>query len=77
MGFSVWESQLEKEQGRGMTPVDMQRGVRNAAVVILLLTPGIFQSSSTRERTSYPRTQAVRRRWFVTQHQACLNRWNR
>jgi hypothetical protein len=42
LGFSVWESQLEKEYGRGVTPDDMQRGVQNAAVVMLLLTPGIF-----------------------------------
>ena len=42
MGFSVWESNLEKEQGRGVTPDDMQRGVQNAAVVILLLSPDIF-----------------------------------
>ena len=44
MGFSVWESQLEKEQGRGVTPEDMQHGVQNAAVVVLLLTPGIFHA---------------------------------
>jgi len=44
LGFSVWESQLEKEHGRGVTPDDMQRGVQNAAVVILLLTPGIFHT---------------------------------
>ena len=43
-GFSVWESQLEKEHRRGVTPGDMQLGVRNAAVVILLLTPGIFHA---------------------------------
>ena len=44
MGFSVWESQLEKEHGRGVTPKDMQLGVQNAAVVVLLLTPGIFHA---------------------------------
>jgi len=44
LGFSVWESNLEKEQGRSLTPEAMQRGVQNAAVVILLLTPGIFHT---------------------------------
>ena len=44
LGFSVWESQLEKEQGRSVTPEAMQLGIQNAAVVILLLTPGVFHS---------------------------------
>ena len=44
LGFSVWESQLEKEQGHSLTPEAMQLGIQNAAVVILLLTPGVFHS---------------------------------
>jgi WD40 repeat protein len=42
LGFSVWEFNLEKEHGRSLTPEAMQLGVQNAAVVVLLLTPGIF-----------------------------------
>jgi hypothetical protein len=42
MGFSVWESNLEQEHGRGVTPDDMQQGVQKAAVIILLLSPGVF-----------------------------------
>lgn len=42
MGFRVWESNIEQEHGHGVTPEDMQIGVRNAAVVVLLLSPGIF-----------------------------------
>ena len=45
MGFSVWESQLEKDQQRSLTPDAMQRGIKKAAVVILLLTPGVFHSN--------------------------------
>ena len=42
MGFKVWESNVEQEHERGVTPDDMQQGVQHAAVIVLLLSPGVF-----------------------------------
>ena len=43
LGLSVWLSQFEGALGRPVDEAGMQAGVRSSAMVLLILTPGIFR----------------------------------
>jgi hypothetical protein len=43
LGFSVWLSQWEGQAGRDVDEPAMQRGIRESAAILLLVTPGIFE----------------------------------
>ena len=42
VGFKVWLSQFEVEEGRSVNVPAMQRGIEKSEMILLLLTPGIF-----------------------------------
>eukprot|EP00946_MAST-07B_sp_MAST-7B-sp1_P002282 g2282.t1 len=45
LGFKVWLSNFEKYEGREMATKDMQEGIRKSAVVIILLSKGVFHEN--------------------------------
>ena len=43
IGFSVWLSQWQGQDGRDVDEPAMQQGIRESAALLLLITPGIFE----------------------------------
>ena len=43
LGFEIWLSQFEQAAGRPVDEAGMQAGIRQSAMLLLILTPGIFK----------------------------------